>query len=41
MVILKKISLFIIAWGIYGNLEKNYNNSDFWMLLLSIFIIFG
>lgn len=41
MMILKKVSLFIIAWGIYGCVEKHDNSADFWMLLLSILIIFG
>ncbi len=39
--ILKKISLFIIAWGIYGSVEKRDNSADFYMFLLSIYIIFG
>jgi len=39
--ILKKVSLFIIAWGIYGCVEKHDNSADFYMFLLSILIILG
>lgn len=41
MTVLKKVSLFLIAWGIYGSVEKTDNSADFWMLLLTICIIFG